>query len=301
MARIAQNFTQGQGRVKRSKATPRPQTPSSTPQGKSSKSLTAPNAGTGAASRRRALGDTPSTGGFSGPSRESRKDDREGTPITRSMTPSPLISNSLRTKSPASSISSRTTRVTRNADSASSNDPSTRRTRRGSGHHDQMMLTETEDSDTLSSDGSAGRESTISTKSRQKSTPVQERSRREARRRAESRMKIEETSDGEVEKDTEEPRRGRRLRKPLGKIQDIKSEPESEEEQPKGRDFDLNQIRSELKGFDKAVKLEIPSVESNRGDSEDQLSSPIKQEKIDSDNQTEKKVLILMIKNKILF
>ncbi|PNF29493.1 hypothetical protein B7P43_G04550, partial [Cryptotermes secundus] len=37
----------------------------------------------------------------------------------------------------------------------------------------------------------------------------------------------------------------------------IKQEPgtESEEEQPKGRDFDLNQIRSELKGIEKAVKL----------------------------------------------
>ncbi|XP_021941248.1 AT-rich interactive domain-containing protein 4B isoform X2 [Zootermopsis nevadensis] len=37
----------------------------------------------------------------------------------------------------------------------------------------------------------------------------------------------------------------------------VKQEPgtESEEEQPKGRDFDLNQIRSELKGIEKAVKL----------------------------------------------
>jgi Ras-related protein Rab-1A len=37
----------------------------------------------------------------------------------------------------------------------------------------------------------------------------------------------------------------------------VKLEPgtESEEEQPKGRDFDLNQIRSELKGIEKAVKL----------------------------------------------
>ncbi|KAJ4431734.1 hypothetical protein ANN_20336 [Periplaneta americana] len=35
---------------------------------------------------------------------------------------------------------------------------------------------------------------------------------------------------------------------------------ESEEEQPKGRDFDLNQIRSELKGIEKAVKLPLDVV-----------------------------------------
>jgi Ras-related protein Rab-1A len=67
-----------------------------------------------------------------------------------------------------------------------------------------------------------------------------------------------------------EKRRSKRTKKMLvipnteKKLQDeakveayVKQEPgtESEEEQPKGRDFDLNQIRSELKGIEKAVKL----------------------------------------------
>ncbi|XP_066993886.2 microtubule-associated protein futsch isoform X2 [Anabrus simplex] len=65
-----------------------------------------------------------------------------------------------------------------------------------------------------------------------------------------------------------EKRRSKRCRKILGfsaeKDSEGKHEPrkpelgtESEEEQPKGRDFDLNQIRSELKGIEKAVKLPV--------------------------------------------
>lgn len=48
---------------------------------------------------------------------------------------------------------------------------------------------------------------------------------------------------------------------------------------PKGRDFDLNQIRSELKGFNKAVK--VPSLDTSEKDvlsSSDESSAPIKLE-----------------------
>lgn len=47
----------------------------------------------------------------------------------------------------------------------------------------------------------------------------------------------------------------------------VKQEPgtESEEEQPKGRDFDLNQIRSELKGIEKAVKLSQDVIHRTEG------------------------------------
>ncbi|KAG8234090.1 hypothetical protein J437_LFUL014619 [Ladona fulva] len=47
---------------------------------------------------------------------------------------------------------------------------------------------------------------------------------------------------------------------------------ESESEVPKGRDFDLNQIRSELKGIDKTVKIPIdhPPVQNEKDESMDQ-------------------------------
>ncbi|XP_014218610.1 AT-rich interactive domain-containing protein 4B isoform X2 [Copidosoma floridanum] len=288
-SRIAHNYSQSQGRSKRSKTTPRPQTPSvsstSTP-----KSKTAPNAGTGSSpasqNRRRAQGDTSSTGsGSSICNRDARKDEREVTPTTRSMTPSPLISNVLRTKSPASTASNRSTRATRNADSASSSDLS-RRPRRSSGHTDTIAAEETESDETDSLESDASISTQITSRSRVRG--VQEkRNRREARRRAESRMKIEDVSDTE-EKEIEEPRRGRRIRKSIGKMLEIKSEPESDDEQPKGRDFDLNQIRSELKGFDKAVKLEITAVERVV---EDQESSVItKQEKSEQESILDKKI-----------
>ncbi|KAJ8674346.1 hypothetical protein QAD02_005608 [Eretmocerus hayati] len=306
-SRVAHNYTQAQGRVKRTKANQRSQTPTtnSTSASKSSKSSTAPNAGTGAASsaRRRAQGDTPSSGGLSASSRDSRKDDRESTPSTRSMTPSPLISNSLRTKSPATSLSGRTTRGSRNADLHELS----RRSRRTSGHNDAIAAGETDsdDSDMITSDASAGPETPqLHSRIRSRNAGVQERNRREARRRAESRMKIEETSDGEPEKDVEEPRRGRRIRKPVARMIDIKSEPESEDEQPKGRDFDLNQIRSELKGFDKAVKLEtievlnVTSVPIPEEVVTDVHSIMIKQEKIDPDSQIEKRIISLPDKSR---
>jgi Ras-related protein Rab-1A len=170
-------------------------------------------------------------------------------------------------------------------DAASTNELP-RRTRRTSGHVDAAVVeeSESEDTDTLESDGSAEPEATQAPlRSRLKG--VQERNRREARRRAESRMKIDETSDAEAEKDVEEPRRGRRLRKTIGKMQEVKSEPESDEEQPKGRDFDLNQIRSELKGFDKAVKLEIANVgpDPEEEEEEPRTVAPVKQEKLEAE------------------
>ena len=274
------------------KTTPRPQTPSSNSSTKSSKTATTPSTSitsfaSGAQSRRRAQSDAP---GGPGSSKDSRKEDRESNSATRSMTPSPLISSSLRTKSPATTANSRPTRVTRNADS-SSNDLG-RRTRRGSGHADTITAEESESEDTDSLDSDASEPETMQMQSRSRiKGGVQEKNRREARRRAESRMKIEETSDGEAEKDVEEPRRGRRLRKTAGKLQEVKSEPESDDEQPKGRDFDLNQIRSELKGFDKAVKLEIASVEPEPEEEKEELpSTQIKQEKIEAENIPEKKV-----------
>ncbi|XP_024938788.1 AT-rich interactive domain-containing protein 4A isoform X2 [Cephus cinctus] len=256
-SRIAQNFTQAQGRVKRTKATPRPQTPSATSSsagGKSSKTGNTSNSNA-SQNRRRAQSVAPSsTTSSSGiTTKDGKKEDKdkEGSmQPTRSTTPLSVTSSSSRTKSPATPAANRLTRLTRNTDLAGVE--LRRRTRRMSGHTDISVASESEDSEAYESD------TTEPEQAKTRSRGTEERKRREVRRRAEDRIKPEDMSEPEEDKDaSEEPRRGRRLRRIPGKIQDIKSEPESDEDQPKGRDFDLNQIRSELKGFDKAVKLEI--------------------------------------------
>ncbi|XP_015185749.1 PREDICTED: AT-rich interactive domain-containing protein 4A-like isoform X2 [Polistes dominula] len=287
-SRIAQNFTQAQGRIKRNKATSRPQTPSTNSSGnvnKSSKSNgnAASNAVSNAASnvastnaastnavstnasqnRRRAQSVVPVTNTTSTSSKEIKKEekdkDKETTQPIRSTTPLSVTSSSSRTKSPATPANNRQTRTNKNMDFPGI-EPR-RRTRRTSGHTDISIPSETdEDSEAYESDTTEPDQ----TKTRSKGTD--ERKRRDVRNR-DDRIKAEDISEGEDDKDNiEEPRRGRRLRRTLAKVQGVKSEPDSDEEQPKGRDFDLNQIRSELKGFDKAVKLELVRVEPNSED-----------------------------------
>nr|XP_012145213.1 PREDICTED: AT-rich interactive domain-containing protein 4B [Megachile rotundata] len=262
-SRIAQNFTQAQGRIKRIKTTSRPQTPStnlSSNINKSSKIISNTNSST-SQSRRRAQSVAPTTTVSSTSTkevkREEKEKDKEPSQPARSTTPLSVTSSSSRTKSPATPANNRQTR-TRNTDL--SGVEHRRRTRRTSGHAD-VVPSETEESEAYDSD------TTESEQTRTKSKSTEERKRREARYRAEDRIKPDETSEGEEDKDNlEEPRRGRRLRRTISKSQGIKSEPDSDEEQPKGRDFDLNQIRSELKGFDKAVKLELVRVEPDPED-----------------------------------
>ncbi|CAL1675970.1 unnamed protein product [Lasius platythorax] len=263
-SRIAQNFTQAQGRVKRIKATPRPQTPSTSLSNSVSNKLKGTcNSGANASqSRRRAqsVAPTSSNAGQSIPTsakevkKEEKEKDKETMQPTRSTTPLSIASSSSRTKSPATPAN-RQTRTTRNAELSGMEHR--RRTRRTSGHTDISVASETEDSEAYESDTTE----TEPTKTR--SRGMEERKRKETRSRVEERIKAEDVSDGEDDKDNlDEPRKGRRLRRTPGKSQGIKSEPDSDqEEQPKGRDFDLVQIRSELKGFDKAVKLELVRME----------------------------------------
>lgn len=272
-SRIAQNFTQAQGRVKRIKTTPRPQTPSTNLSNntvnKSSKVASNTNSNA-SQSRRRAQSLAPTTSVVSSTAtKEVKKEEKEKetSQPTRSTTPLSVASSSSRTKSPATPANNRQTRTTRNNDLSGTEHR--RRTRRMSGHTDISVASETEDSEAYDSD------TTEPEQTRTRSKGTEERKRREGRNRAEDRMKPDETSEGEEDKDNlEEPRRGRRLRRTLGKSQGIKSEPDSDEEQPKGRDFDLNQIRSELKGFDKAVKLELVRVEP---DPEDEVKTEEKE------------------------
>nr|XP_033337214.1 AT-rich interactive domain-containing protein 4B [Megalopta genalis] len=265
-SRIAQNFTQAQGRVKRVKANSRPQTPStnlSNNVNKSSKIVSNTSSNV-SQSRRRAQSVAPTTTIFSSTAvkevkKEDKEKDKETSQPVRSTTPLSVTSSSSRTKSPATPANNRHTRITRNNDVPGIEHR--RRTRRTSGHTDISVASETEDSETYDSD------ITEPEQTRTKSKGAEDRKRRDAKCRAEDRIKPDETSDGEEDKDNlEEPRRGRRLRRTIGKSQGIKSEPDSDEEQPKGRDFDLNQIRSELKGFDKAVKLELVRVEPDPED-----------------------------------
>ncbi|XP_060826022.1 AT-rich interactive domain-containing protein 4B [Bombus pascuorum] len=282
-SRIAQNFTQAQGKVKRIKVTSRPQTPStnlSNNINKSSKIVSNTNSNA-SQNRRRAQSVAPTTSVVSSTTtKEIKKEDKEKeiSQPTRSTTPLSVISSSSRTKSPATPANNRQTR-TRNNDTSSTEHR--RRTRRTSGHAD-IVPSETEESETYDSD------TTESEQTRTKSKITEERKRREARYRVEDRIKPDETSEGEEDKDNlEEPRRGRRLRRTISKSQGIKSEPDSDEEQPKGRDFDLNQIRSELKGFDKAVKLELVRVEP---DPEDEIKIEEKENVVSVSPKLEKKL-----------
>ncbi|KAG5336525.1 ARI4B protein, partial [Acromyrmex charruanus] len=251
-SRIAQNITQSQGKVKRIKATPRPQTPSTN----SSNKLKGASSANATQSRRRAQSVAPTSTSAVQPAststKEIKKEEKDKETIQpRSTTPLSIASCSSRTKSPATPAN-RPTRTTRNAEL--SGIEHRRRTRRTSGHTDISVASESEDSEGYESDTTEPEQT--KTRLREK---TEERKRKE--RRAEERIRTDDVtvSDAEDDKDNlDEPRKGRRLRRIPGKSQGIKSEPDSDqEEQPKGRDFDLNQIRSELKGFDKAVKLEI--------------------------------------------
>lgn len=265
-SRIAQNFTQAQSRVKRVKGnqTPQPQTSGaslSNNAGNKSKSTCSSSVNV-AQSRRRAQSVAPTSTSSAVPStptstKEVKKDDKDKETTTqpiRSTTPLSAVSSSSRTKSPATPVNNRQTRTARNAE-LSGIEQQRRRTRRTSGHTDVSVASESEDSEDYESDTVELEQ----TKTRLRGTE-ERKARKEARSKLEERVKTEDVSDAEDEKDNlDEPRKaGRRLRRTPGKSQGIKSEPDSDqEEQPRGRDFDLNQIRSELKGFDKAVKLEI--------------------------------------------
>ncbi|XP_036139806.1 AT-rich interactive domain-containing protein 4B [Monomorium pharaonis] len=283
-SRIAQNITQAQGKVKRIKATPRPQTPSTNSSNNKLKSACNSNTNV-SQSRRRAQSVAPTSSGAiqsaSTSTNEAKKvekeKDKEMIQPTRSTTPLSIASSSSRTKSPATPAN-RPTRTTRSADL--SGVEHRRRTRRTSGHTDISVASESEDSEGYESD------TMESEQTRTRLRGMEERKRKEARR-AEERIRTDDVtvSDAEDDKDnSDEPRKGRRLRRMPGKSQGIKSEPDSDQDdQPKGRDFDLNQIRSELKGFDKAVKMEIvrmePEDEVKPDDKENAITASPKLEK----------------------
>lgn len=77
-------------------------------------------------------------------------------------------------------------------------------------------------------------------------------------------QKRKDDDDTEKEEDVEKPKRAKRLVKKVveTKVSSADSDDDSSSP-PKGRDFDLNQIRSELKGFEKAVKVSNTDITEN--------------------------------------
>ncbi|XP_052133476.1 AT-rich interactive domain-containing protein 4B isoform X3 [Frankliniella occidentalis] len=203
----------------------------------------------------------------------------------RSSTPSSVTSSSSRTKSPAMRPGS--ARVTRNTIGDSSHQPAelmTRRTRtrRISGQTDIPSESDSDDSESESeAEPSSVRKSTRRTASeRDEDSSRKDSSSKKKLKKRETDIEVDDEEDKEVEKDdlkddvkdeddvsSESPSEGKvpmkRTRKgtrsAVDRKNEVKVEPEEDEETPpiplnKGRDFDLNQIRSELKGIDKAVK-----------------------------------------------
>ncbi|RZC38979.1 AT-rich interactive domain-containing protein 4B, partial [Asbolus verrucosus] len=172
------------------------------------------------------------------------------TEMPRSTTPSSVTSSSSRTKSPATPATRSSSRITR-LDYG-------RKTRRASAQTDvsnhsesDSEISESESELTRTRSGNKPEDVEIKTyKKKNSRTPTVAKS-----------EKVKEKEDVDTEKDEESdrPKRTRKFKKSPEKSTE-ESDDDTGSNPPKGRDFDLNQIRSELKGFNKAVK--VPSLET---------------------------------------
>ncbi|XP_008196325.2 AT-rich interactive domain-containing protein 4B isoform X1 [Tribolium castaneum] len=166
----------------------------------------------------------------------------------RSTTPSSVTSSSSRTKSPATPATRSSSRMTR-LDYG-------RKTRRASAQTDISNHSES-DSDISESEAELTR-----TRSGNKSEEAEVKTYKKKVSRTPTATKLDKSKeDGDIEKDDESdrPKRARKLKKSPEKSGEDSDE-DTGSSLPKGRDFDLNQIRSELKGFNKAVK--VPSLDT---------------------------------------
>ncbi|CAH0550530.1 unnamed protein product [Brassicogethes aeneus] len=189
--------------------------------------------------------------------------------VPRSTTPSSVTSSGSRTKSPATPATRSTSRVQAKYDYS-------RRSRRTSAQTDISIQSESEseqsdsESEELTrtrSGGSKTEEPEIKTYKRKPRGPPPS-------IKAEKRSKEKEDDDTEKEEDPVEKvqKRTRKIKKSPEKSAD-----ESDDDSgnpPKGRDFDLNQIRSELKGFSKAVPASDLSEKEAVSSSDDSTNLP---------------------------
>ncbi|KAJ8981704.1 hypothetical protein NQ317_017748 [Molorchus minor] len=172
------------------------------------------------------------------------------TEAPRSTTPSSVTSSSSRTKSPATPATRSTGRLARK------------------GSETDASVSESELIGTRSGGKSEENElKTYRRKIAKPSTPKIEK------------RKDKEEEDTEKEEDCDKPfKRTRKIKKSPEKSTE---ESEDETNPPKGRDFDLNQIRSELKGFTKAIKVpSVETVEKEVVSSSDDSTNPPPPEKV---------------------
>ncbi|KAK5647626.1 hypothetical protein RI129_002518 [Pyrocoelia pectoralis] len=180
----------------------------------------------------------------------------------RSTTPSSITSTSSRTKSPATPIA-RGYRTTRLGEVS-------RRTRRTSGQTDISNHSESE------SDGTESESDMVKTRSGVKSEDNETRLLKKKAVKSTLLHKMDKRKDEDTEKaeedkvSTEKQKGGRKTKKNETKSRDSDEDSGST---PKGRDFDLNQIRSELKGFAKAVKVASTDTTEKEANSSDESSN----------------------------
>ncbi|KAG5900579.1 AT-rich interactive domain-containing protein 4B [Gonioctena quinquepunctata] len=201
------------------------------------------------------------------------------TEAPRSTTPSSVTSSSSRTKSPATPATRSMARLTRQ--------DSLRRTRRISAQTDNSNHTES-DSEGSGSDSELSKAASVGAKSEE--PEIKTYKRRAPKPPVLMKMdKRKERDDDDTEKEEEPEKPTRRLRKVKRSPEKSTEESEDDTYPPKGRDFDLNQIRSELKGFSKAIptvpleKLEKEVISS----SEDSDEPPPLEKPIDIEEQIE--------------
>ncbi|XP_017784229.1 PREDICTED: AT-rich interactive domain-containing protein 4B [Nicrophorus vespilloides] len=191
----------------------------------------------------------------------------------RSTTPSSITSTSSRTKSPATPVSKTSAnRVTRQ--------DSNRRSRRTSAQTDISVQSESESDERSESESELTR-----TRSGSKDDSETKTYRRKLIKTKGDKRKDDE--DTEKEEEIERPKRSRKLKK----ASDVKALVDSDDEgsnQPKGREFDLNQIRSELKGFGKAIKVTSTDTSEKETVSSDE-STTVPEPKDNSETETDEK------------
>ncbi|XP_074035851.1 uncharacterized protein [Leptinotarsa decemlineata] len=174
------------------------------------------------------------------------------TEAPRSTSPSSVTSSSSRTKSPGTPATRSMARLTRQ--------DSLKRTRRTSAQTDNSNHTESESEEEIGT-GSESELSRTRSGAKIEEPEIKTYKRRPPKPPILTKMeKRKDKDDEDTEKEEEPDKPTRRLRKIKRSPEKSTEESEDETNPPKGRDFDLNQIRLELKGFSKAIK--VPTLES---------------------------------------
>lgn len=198
----------------------------------------------------------------------------------RSTTPSSVTSSGSRTKSPATPATRSAARLRRD---------SLRRTRRISAQTDISTHTESE------SEGTGSDSEVSKTRSSTKSDNEIKTYRRRPPRPPVQLPKTDKRTDRDDEdlgREEQHHQKPSRFSRRIKRSPEKSAEESEDENNPKGRDFDLNQIRSELKGFTKALKLSSLDADDEKEvlcSSSDESSPPLLENSIQIDDENEDK------------